>query len=65
MLDATRKPIRGVKFQPVGRPSKTSADGYDCESALGGRADTLLAGKAEWTAKIAMERQTRGLACCR
>ena len=31
----------------------------------GGRADTLFAGKAERTAKIAIERQTRSLACCR
>ena len=31
-----KKPICGVKFQPVGRPSKTSADGKDCESAPGG-----------------------------
>ena len=45
--------------------TEISANGHDCESALGGRADTLFAGKAEMTAKIAIERQTRSLACCR
>jgi len=45
--------------------TEISANGHDCESALGGRADTLFAGKAERTAKIALERQTRSLACRR
>ena len=45
-----------VKSLARGQANKTSADGRDCESAPGGKADTLFAGKAEWTAKVAIER---------
>ena len=52
--------------RPVGRHRNLNQKSV-CESAPEGgeRADTLFAGKAERTAKIAIERQTRSLACRR
>ena len=54
-----------VQSSARGQANKTSADGRDCESALGGKADTPFAGKAERTAKVAIEERYECLACCR
>ena len=44
--------VRQSQSLARGQANKTSADGHDCESALGGKADTPFVWKAEWTAKI-------------
>ena len=62
---AASKVYRQSQSLARGQANKTSADGRDCESALGGKADTPFAGKAERTAKVAIEERYECLACCR
>ena len=54
-----RRPKEIVRQSQSSSPwagTEISANGHECEAAPGGRADTLFAGKAEWTAKVAIER---------